>query len=412
MRFRMAMLSVHSCPLGNLGTKDTGGMSIYVREMARELGKLGVTVDVYTKIHEAEHTPLVDLGRNARLIHLKAGEDENLGKLDVYPYLPDFAREVEDFRQRHDLEYDLIFSHYWLSGLAGDSLAQRWAVPHIIMFHTLGLIKNTIGVGVSEPPLRIEAEGYLAGRCRQIIATTEGEKQQLARHYGTPAERISVIPCGVNLDLFQPVDRETARRELGLNGNKTVLYVGRIEPLKGLSQLVKAMAELPESAGTKLHIIGGDEQSRHEIAHLRKLVRRLKLTDSVTFWGIVDHERLPYFYSAADVCVIPSYYESFGLVALESIACGTPVVTTSVGNLKSIIQPGENGYVVPDNDPRHLADKIALVLSRPASETGPAPAIRQSVARFSWANVARAVIRDCQELLSSPVDSPQLSDRR
>jgi D-inositol-3-phosphate glycosyltransferase len=403
MRFRMAMLSVHSCPLGNLGTKDTGGMSIYVREMAREMGKLGVTVDVYTKTHDSGHTPLVDLGQNARLIHLKAGEDENLRKLDVYPYLPDFAREVEDFRQRHDLDYDLIFSHYWLSGLAGNSLAQRWAVPHIMMFHTLGLIKNAIGVGASEPPLRIEAEGYLANHCRHIIATTEGEKQQLAQHYGTPAERISVIPCGVNLDLFQPVDRETARRKLGLNGNKTVLYVGRIEPLKGLSQLVKAMAQLPNRNGTRLLIIGGDEQSRCEIEHLRKLARRLKLADAVTFWGIVDHERLPFFYSAADVCVIPSYYESFGLVALESIACGTPVVTTSVGNLKSIIQPGENGYVVPDNDPRHLADKIALVLSRPVAETGSAPAIRQSVAKFSWANVARAVIKDCQGLLGSPV---------
>ena len=142
--------------------------------------------------------------------------------------------------------------------------------------------------------------------------------------------------------------------------------------------------------------------------HLRKLVQELKLADSVTFWGIVDHERLPYFYSAADVCVIPSYYESFGLVALESIACGTPVVTTSVGDLKSIIQPGENGYVVPDNDPRHLADKIALVLSRPASETGSTPAIRQSVARFSWANVARAVIKDCQGLFDSPGDSSQV----
>jgi D-inositol-3-phosphate glycosyltransferase len=408
----MAMLSVHSCPLGNLGTKDTGGMSIYVREIARELGKVGVTVDVYTKTHDSEHTPLVDLGQNARLIHLKAGKDENLGKLDVYSYLPDFAREVEDFRRHHDLDYDLIFSHYWLSGLAGDSLAQRWAVPHVMMFHTLGLIKNAIGVGVSEPPLRIEAEGYLAGRCRQIIAATEGEKQQLSRHYGTPTERISVIPCGVNLDLFQPVDRETARRELGLNGNKTVLYVGRIEPLKGLSQLIKAMAQLPNINGTKLLILGGDEQSRHEIDHLRKLVRRLKLTDSVNFWGIVEHERLPYFYSAADVCVMPSYYESFGLVALESIACGTPVVATNVGDLKSIIRPGENGYVVPDNDPRHLADKIALVLSRPASETGSAPAIRQSVTKFSWANVARTILKDCQEVLSRPVGSPQLSDRR
>jgi D-inositol-3-phosphate glycosyltransferase len=171
------------------------------------------------------------------------------------------------------------------------------------------------------------------------------------------------------------------------------------------------MAQLPNTKGTKLLIIGGDEQSQSEIEHLRELTQELKIADSVIFQGTVEHERLPYFYSAADVCVIPSYYESFGLVALESIACGTPVVTTSVGDLENIIHQGENGYVVPDNDPRHLADKIALALSRPVAETRSAQAIRRSVVKFGWANVALAVLKDCQELLGSPVFSTKLPSK-
>ncbi len=391
-QLRIAMLSVHSCPIGNLGARDTGGMSVYVRELARELGKQGLLVDVYTRIHDPRDSQIVNLGQNARLIHLRAGDDKDMHKLAVYPHLPDFAYNLENFRKHNNLQYDLVFSHYWLSGWVGEYLQRWWNVPHVMAFHTLGAVKNAIGIGKVEPELRIKTETHLARNCHHIIAATEKEKDDLIRHYGSSPERISVIPCGVNLDLFQPVNREMAKQQLGFADDKIILYVGRIEPLKGIDRLLWAMSYLQNGHGLRVVIIGGDGHSRTEVARLQKLSRSLHIEDSVTFSGMVKHEKLPCFYSAATVCVIPSYYESFGLVALESMACGTPVVATNVGDLKSIIHQGETGYVVMDNTPGGIAGKIALLLSRP--DTQSALSIRASVTRFGWSNVAQQIIKE------------------
>ena len=399
-QLRIAMLSVHSCPIGNLGAKDTGGMSVYIRELARELGKQGLLVDVYTRVHGPKDNQIVTLGQNARLIHLKAGEDEDMHKLAVYSYLPDFACNLENFRKHNYLRYDLAFSHYWLSGWVGKYLQQWWNIPHVTMFHTLGAVKNAIGIGEDEPELRIETERYLARNCHHIIATTEKEKKELIVHYGTSPERISVIPCGVNLELFQPMDKEIAKQQLGFGDDKIILFVGRIEPLKGIDQLLRAMTHLQNSRGLRLVIIGGDEHSQYEMERLQKLSQELHIQSSVTFLGLIEQEKLPCFYSAADVCVIPSYYESFGLVALESITCGTPVVATNVGGLKSVIHQGETGYVITDNTPSRLADKIALLLSKPSPDIKSALSIRASVTQFSWSNIAEATIRECRLVLA------------
>jgi D-inositol-3-phosphate glycosyltransferase len=395
------MLSVHSCPLGALGTKDTGGMSVYIVELARALGKQGHLVDVYSRVHDPRDRQVYDLGQNARLIHLRAGDDEQIPKLAVYSYLPDFACNLEDFRKRNNLRYDLVFSHYWLSGLVGKYLQQWWSCPHITMFHTLGAGKNAIGIGEDEPELRIETERYLAKSCHHIISPTEKERDELIQHYGSSLERISVVPCGVNMELFQPLDKEMAKQEVGFGNDKTILFVGRIEPLKGIERLLKAIPYLQNRQGTRLVIIGGGERSQYEIERLKRLSYELHIEDSVTFLGAVKQERLPYFYSAADACVIPSYYESFGLVALESLACGTPVVATDVGDFKSIIRQGETGYVVTDNEPRHLAEKIDLLLSRPGSDKNSALSIRASVSRFSWENIAKAIVREFRIVLKN-----------
>jgi len=400
-QLRIAMLSVHSCPMGNLGAKDTGGMSVYVREMAQELGKQGVLVDIYTRIHDTRDKQILELGQNTRLIHLRAGEDEDIHKLAVYCYLPNFACNVENFRKQYDLQYDLVFSHYWLSGWVGEFLQKWWNIPHVTLFHTLGAVKNAIGIGEEEPELRIETERHLAMNCHCVIATTEKEKEELILHYDATPDRISVIPCGVNLELFKPVDKKLAKQQLGFNNDKVILYVGRIEPLKGIDQLLKAMTYLPDIQGLRLVIIGGDENSQYEMENLKELSLTLRIEDSVTFLGTIKQQELYYFYSAADVCVLPSYYESFGLVALEAMACGTPVVATNVGNLSKIIQPVKAGYVVTDNTPQRLAEKIALLLSKPASSITSVPSIRESVTQFSWPNVARQTIQQLQEVLTS-----------
>jgi len=400
-QLKIAMLSVHSCPLGNLGAKDTGGMSVYVRELARQLGKQGLLVDVYTRVHDPNDNQIVKLGQNARLIHLRAGEGEEIHKLAVYSYLPDFACNLENFRKHNDLQYDLVFSHYWLSAWVGKYLQQWWNVPHVTMFHTLGAVKNAIGIGEDEPELRIETERYLIKNCHRIIAATEKEKEELILHYGASPERISVVPCGVNLELFQPMDKAMAKQQLGFDDDKIILFVGRIEPLKGIDRLLVAMTRLQNSHGLRLVIIGGDDHSQYEMERLQRLSRDLHIQDSVTFLGLIKHEQLPCFYSAANACVVPSDYESFGLVALESLACGTPVVATNVGGLKSVIQQGETGYVVIDNTPRRLADKIALLLSKPSLNAKSALSIRASVTRFSWSNIAQAIIQECRLVLAN-----------
>jgi len=391
------MLSIHSCPLGKVGGENTGGMSVYIRELAHELGRRGHLVDVYTRIHEPAHDEIAEIGQNVRLIHLKAGEKE-IEKLAIYYYLDDFAHNLENFRKQNGPRYDLIHSHYWLSGLTGKRLQQWWGIPHVMGFHTLGAVKNAIGIGEGEPDLRINAEKELVRDCHRIIVSTMKGKKDLIDYYDASPETISVIPCGVNLDLFRPIGRETARCYLGLKEESVILFVGRIIPLKGIDNLLKAMTYLERKERIKLVVIGGDEHCQTEVERLKDLSRSLKIQESVIFLGLVKQEILPFFYSAANLCVVPSYYESFGLVILESLACGTPVVATRVGGAESVIRHGETGYVVRNNDSCHLADKIALFLSTSNGDTD-VGTVRASVVNYSWSNITEAILAEYRSVL-------------
>lgn len=396
---RIAILSVHSCPVGNLGAKDTGGMSVYIRELARELCHQGHTVDVFTRVHDPADPQVVDLGEGARLIHIKAGQEMDIHKLALYSYLPDFACNMERYRKDNDLEYDLVFSHYWLSCWVGKYLKIWWRVPHIAMFHTMGAIKNIIDIGEEEPELRIVTEREAVQDSHRIIASTEREKEAIIRYYGAIPDKIGVVPCGVNRELFQPVDRHAARQKLNLNNDKILLFVGRIDPLKGIEQLLKAVSSLRDTTDPRLVIIGGDEDDNDAVKWLEDVTGELDLADRVTFKGMVKHKELPLYYNAVDVTVVPSYYESFGLVALESLACGTPVVATDVGDMRNIIRQGETGYVLPDNGPKGLADKISAILS----DTGniqPVPVIRESIRNYDWSNIAGAIAREFYRVFS------------
>jgi D-inositol-3-phosphate glycosyltransferase len=399
------MLSVHSCPGGRPGGRDTGGMNVYVRELARELGSRGHVVDIYTRAHDPAEAQVAGLGKGVRVIHLTAGEVENMHKLAVYSYLADFACGLEGFRKRHGLAYDLIHSHYWLSGWVGQKLQMWWNLPHITMFHTLGAVKNATAIGEDEPELRLQTEKEIALACDRIVAATELEKEQLIRYYDGRGESVTVIPCGVNLNLFRPMDRKAARERLAIDGSRIILFVGRIEPLKGLERLIRAVCHLRRACRLLLVVVGGDGQSESELQRLQKLIRDLDIQDAVRFAGIVNQEDLPDFYNAADVCVIPSYYESFGLVGLESLACGTPVVTTRVGGMESIVWRDEIGYLLAADSPSHLAGKVAKVLSTCPSSVSVAALARESVASFGWANVADAVLKEYEALLSGRVEA-------
>ena len=393
------MLSVHSCPMGKIGSKDTGGMSIYIRELSAELGKQGHQVDVFTRAHDPMDSEIIEVGQGVRLIHLRAGEVKDIHKTMVYSYLDDFASNLEDFRRSCGLRYDLIHSHYWLSGCVGRLMKELWQVPHMMMFHTLGAVKNAASMEGVEPDIRIKRERGMVQACDRIIAATEQERTDLINYYHAPPGRIAVVPCGVNLELFRSMDKELARCYLGLDERRTILFVGRIEALKGIDDLLRAMACLQDYRGIRLVVVGGDEQSQPELDGLRNLAYSLGIGDSVDFIGMVDQQELPYYYNAADVCVIPSYYESFGLVALESLACGTPIVATRVGVIESLFERHNAGYMVDDHEPSHLAEGIINVLSTTGLRSKTAEESRAVVACFSWMDVARDIDDQYQTIL-------------
>jgi len=407
-QLKIAMLSVHSCPLGKLGNRDTGGMNVYIKELSCELGRRGHHVDIYTRAHDPEHQQVIELDNNVRLIHLGIGSDDDIPKLAIYAYLQGFICGVENFRKSRGLNYDLLHSHYWLSGLIGKQLKLWWRVPHLCMFHTLGATKNNIGIGEDEPELRIEGERQVVQDCDLIIASTETEKRELIQHYGASPDKIGIIPCGVNMELFRPLGKDYARQQLGLDHESLVLFVGRVEPLKGLRQMLKALPLIASQNPPRLMIVGGDEHNKDEMAILQQLSGELNIEDRVTFVGSVSQDKLPLFYSAADICVIPSYYESFGMVALESLACGTPIVSTDVGGMRDVVRHAEIGYLIPDNSPQQLASRTSESLSRNGEGRQHFKVRREAVAKFAWPHIADRVLQEYRNLLQERLITPNL----
>jgi D-inositol-3-phosphate glycosyltransferase len=387
---KIAILSVHSSPLGQPGIGDTGGMSIYIRELTRELAQIGHSVDIFTRVQDPVTPEIIDLDSNARQIHIPAGEPADLEKLLIYSHVPDFACKVENFRKQNNLHYDLIFSHYWLSGIAGQYLHAWWQVPQIMMFHTLGAIKNAIGIGEDESDLRIEAEGRLANESDMVIASTQKEKLALKQLYDVPADKICVIPCGVNRNLFKPLDKSASRKALGLGEGKIILFVGRIERLKGIDTIIRALPYLVEIK-PKLIIVGEDGNRKGEMDSLKNIAENLGVSEAINFSGLIDYHKLPLFYNAADVSVLPSYYESFGLVTLESLACGTPVVATDVGDSRNIIIQGETGYILSENTPEQLSEKLNIILSGNVESFNDSNHISNSVEKFDWQLIAASI---------------------
>jgi D-inositol-3-phosphate glycosyltransferase len=392
-QLRIAMLSIHSNPIGELGTNDTGGMSVYIRELARELGRRGHWIDIYTRLRNGSHQPVIDLFENVRLVHLGIPSNGNLSRLALYPYLPDFLKSMEDFRFHEGIEYDLIHSHYWLSGRLGRWVQELWNIPHLVMLHTLGVVKNRTGVGLPEPEIRVAAEKELVETCHRIIAPTDREKDSLVRYYSVCEQKIGVVPCGVNLDLFQPQPKQAARKQLDFDRDDIILLnVGRFEPLKGIDRLLEAMIHLRDHRRLRLIIVGGDGNQAPESQFLRQKAINLGIEDEVIFAGRIEQKYLPLYYSSADVLVMASHYESFGLVGLEALACGRPVVSTPVGAMDSLIQQSQAGYVVSDTLPRSLAKGIRSIIRNSALPQ--ADEIRKAVLAYSWSNVAAAILKE------------------
>jgi len=398
---KIALLSVHSSPLGKLGTKDTGGMSIYIREIAGELGKQGHVVDIYTRQQHQGDAQIMRLAENVRLIHLKAGPIDYLPKLDLYPHLHEFFLMMEKFRVYENKRYDIVQSNYWLSGRVGIWAQIYWRIPHFVLFHTLAAVKNMFPVGYLEPALRLNVERLVSKTSTRILAETEREREQLVTLYDVSARKISVIPCGVNGDIFHPLDKQRCRTQLGLDNNQIILlYVGRLDPLKGLENLICALPHVQQHNRLRLLIVGGEIRDYAYIKSLRELAANLEVHKMVTFMGRADHERLPLYYSAADALVLPSYTESFGLVGLESLACGTPVVATRVGALDKIIHCGTNGFLADRPDPYLLAQQIDRLITALRAGQFFRAAIRRTVMNYCWPQVAAMMVNEYQAAMT------------
>jgi D-inositol-3-phosphate glycosyltransferase len=411
MTTRVAVLSVHTCPLAALGGKETGGMNVYVREVARELGRAGHQVDVFTRSQDRGIPEVVPLGPGARVVHVVAGPAGPIPRPAVAAHLPAFVAGVEAFRRREGVRYALLHSHYWLSGLAALELAPRWGVPFVQMFHTLGAIKNAVarGSGDTEPEERLCAEARIAARADRIVASNLVERADLAWHLRADPARVSVIPCGVDLELFRPRDGFAARARLGLDAQHVLLFVGRLTPIKGLDTLLRALAALKTdglaAARLRLLVVGGTKGDSGDGARLRRLAQDLGVGAWLDLRGPQPQDVLPDYYAAADLCVMPSRYESFGMVALEAMACGVPVIASRVGGLAHTVQDKATGLLVPEGDAGALAAAVRdLLLDGARRRTLGAQAAEWS-RRFAWSGVARGVAELYRELVSVPPEA-------
>lgn len=407
----IAMLSYHTCPLATLGGKDTGGMNVYVRDLTRELGRLGVHVDVFTRSQD-EHVPHVlhDLGYGNRVVHVPAGPENPVEKVNLASYVPEFVEGVKAFAAEKGIRYDVIHSHYWMSGLAALPLSEAWGgVPIIQMFHTLGEMKNRIAQSPAERESseRIAAEKQILNRVDRVVVATLAEQTQLRFLYKANDRKLEIIPPGVDTSHFYPIPADEAKQFLGLKpGDRMILFVGRIEPLKGVDTLIRAMACLKlKDHGRPVHlaIIGGEpdadpDQMTAEMARLQKLSDDLCMGKMVVFLGKRGQDTLPYYYSAAEVLVMPSHYESFGMVALEAMACGTPVIASDVGGLGFLVQDGETGYTIPDDEPELMCEKLSLLLGDGELRARMGRRAAEVAQSYDWEKIARQIIGIYEEV--------------
>lgn len=384
---RAAFISYHACPLAAPGEGKSGGMNVYVRQLACSLGGQGIKVDIFTRDHAECTSDIQEIGANVRVVHLPGGSLETPMEA-LFDTLPEFEQAMLAFQQENRLDYQVIHSHYWLSGWVGRSLALRWQIPQVLTFHTLASIKMQARAGEVEPLPRQQVERELMASAARIVAFSPHERDAMVRLYQADAGNIELIPCGVDLSLFKPLDQQLARERLGLNGGKVLLYVGRVEPLKGLELLLRTAAQLQTCEDVRVLVVGGVTERDKEVDRIRDLARNLDVEDAFEFVGRVDQEELPLYYNAADVCVVPSYYESFGLAALESMACGTPVVATRVGGLSTIIQHGRTGYLKAWRCPEAFANSLEMIISSTRLQESMGLAARRRAEGMSWDNVA------------------------
>jgi len=398
---RVAFISIHTSPLDQPGIGDAGGMNVYVDELASAMAARGVGVDVFTRGDDAG---LVEVAPRYRVIRVPTEHGFERGELAEM--VGEFSEGVITFVGTDGSSYDVVHSHYWLSGWVGVLLQEVLGIPQAISFHTLGRVKDATRRDDDSPSslLRIAAESEVIARAGCVVASTPTEAAELIEHYAADPERLCVSPPGVDPEVFAPGPQDVARRKLGLGPGPLVLYVGRIQPLKGLDVALNAFAML--AAGrpdARLLVLGGPSgpDGDSELDRVRAQAERLGIAAEVDFRGPVPHHDVADAYRAADALVVPSRSESFGLVAAEAQSCGLPVVAARVGGLAHAVADGESGYLVSSWDPADFAAAVARILDDPAIAAELSAGAVEQARRFSWSQTTERLL----ELYQGIVDS-------
>ena len=428
---RLAILSMHTDPLAPLGGDFTGGMNVYVREIAKAFASLGVETDVFTRLESEALEEQISLAGGCRFIRIEAGPKERLDKDAQVDWVDAFARGILAFAEKDQTRYDGVSAHYWLSGLAGEKLAEAWGVPLALRFHTLAALKNDALPTDTrrESDTRLDAEPRLAQAADALIVSSPAEARAVSEKLG--AGEAHVVPCGVDPERFRPHPRPEARARLGFEPyGAYILSVGRIERVKGLDRLIEAFAvmrrERPGLDARLLHV-GGEiregavriGESYHpedfashaqgaEVARLESLARVLGVADAIIFLGAKPQEALPLYYSAADLFALPSRYESFGLTAVEAAACGLPTLAFDVGGVSRAVREGVSGYLIANGDINAYAGRMREIL-----ETKHERPHRRALAwaeSFAWTRIAEAELDIWARLLQeAALSSPHVS---
>ncbi len=399
---RVAMLSVHTSPLDPPGGGDAGGMNVFVVETARRLADRGVEVEIFTRATSSDQPPVVELHPGVAVRHVSAGPFEGLAKDDLPAQLCAFSAGVLRAEARQDPGfYDVIHSHYWLSGQVGWLARDRWGVPLVHSAHTLARVKNSLLAegDVPEPRARIIGEEQVVAEAERLIASTDEEATQLVELYGADPARVRTIAPGVDLDVFEPGSQVAARRALGLRADvPTLLFVGRIQPLKAPDVLLRAAAVMRSDVpDLQVVVVGGPSGSLATSDWLTGLVAELDLAGTVRIVPPTGQQTVATYYRAADVTVVPSYNESFGLVALESQACGTPVVAAAVGGLTTAVADERSGLLVDGHDPQQWAKVLTELVRSPVELSRLAGRARAQAERFSWDRTTDGLVKAYRE---------------
>ena len=399
---KILVISYHTCPVSKLGSKDAGGLNIYLHEISKELSIAGHEVDIFTRKHDIRDPIEIEINDNAKVVHLDAGDLSEV-KHQMHNFIDLFAVNLMNYITERNLQYDLIYSNYWMSGMVGELISKQLKIPHIITFHTMGLTKRTVNYLENESDFRIDNELDLLNKSDAIVVPTYQEKENLILNYKTE-NNIYIVSPGVDLEKFKSKNKFESREKLRLSQtSKILLSVGRLEPLKGYDVLINALSFLDTSDDfdVQLLIIGGDGKSKKELERLNSLKLKYGLSKRVNFLGVIDHDKLPLYFSAADVFVMPSAHETFGIAALEASACNLPVIAPQVGGLKSVVKHAQTGFLSDSNRcPESLMHYLEILLKNEPLREQFGINSRSHALNYSWKKSSTDLISVFEDVLS------------